>query len=113
MKRISLAQGNGGRLMQSLLDEIVFPHIANEYLNTLTDAARVPTSKRTAITTDSFIVTPLRFPGGDIGKLAACGTINDLSVSGARPEYITLSIIVEEGFPVEELENYILSFAKT
>lgn len=110
---ILLAHGGGGRLARDLLRGVVLKHFSNTTLDALGDAAllQAPTG-RLAFTTDSFVVNPLFFPGGDIGRLAACGTINDLAVSGARPLALSCALIIEEGFPVHDLE-VILESMKT
>lgn len=111
---ITLEAGSGGRAGRDLVEKLILPRFANRFLNSLPDAAildRIP--GRLAFTTDSFVVSPLFFPGGDIGKLAACGTINDLSAAGARPLYLSCSLIIEEGLPVETLEKVLTSMART
>lgn len=98
-ERITLAHGNGGRFMRELIDGIFARHLANPELDPRTDAAPLdlPPGARVMVTTDGFTVQPLEFPGGDIGSLAVHGTVNDLAVSGARPLYLTLNVIIEEG----------------
>ncbi len=109
---ITLAHGDGGLLTQQLLEKYFLPHFSNELLEGLNDAAVFqPEAGRMAISTDSFVVDPIFFPGGDIGKLAVCGTINDLAVSGAKPLYLTSSFIIEEGFNIADLELIIASMA--
>lgn len=104
--RILLAHGGGGRLMQRLIREVFAREFANPILSTEHDSAVLPPIEgRLALTTDSYVVRPLFFPGGDIGKLAVCGTVNDLAMSGARPLYLTAGMILEEGFPIETLEK--------
>jgi hydrogenase expression/formation protein HypE len=117
-KRISLAHGSGGTMMHELIEQTVLRRIGNPVLNELRDSAVVSDlhghaleGGRLALTTDSFVVQPLFFPGGDIGKLAVCGTVNDLAMSGARPAYLTLGLIAEEGLPVADLERALTSFA--
>ncbi|MFC1703387.1 hydrogenase expression/formation protein HypE [Candidatus Omnitrophota bacterium] len=106
MKKILLGHGSGGKLMHSLIKDVLVKHLANPYLNTLSDASIVKVGgKKIAFTTDSFVVKPLFFPGSDIGKLAVYGTVNDLSVMGAMPYYISCAIIVEEGFEIKKLER--------
>lgn len=99
-RRITLAHGEGGRLTRQLLRELIVAELGdNPRLRELDDAARLPAvAGRLAFTTDSFVVSPPFFPGGDIGSLAVYGTVNDLAVNGARPLWLTLSLIVEEGF---------------
>ena len=97
--RVSLAHGNGGRLMRELIEQVFAPELAGPLLDTGADAATVPVSagEDLVVTTDGFTVKPLEFPGGDIGSLAVHGTVNDLAVSGAVPRYLTLGVIIEEG----------------
>ncbi len=110
---VLLAHGDGGLLTHELLQKYFLRYFGNELLNALTDAACFPLQPgRMAITTDSFVVDPIFFPGGDLGKLAVCGTVNDLAVSGARPLYLTASFILEEGFSLNELERIVASMAK-
>ncbi|WP_161257715.1 hydrogenase expression/formation protein HypE [Heliomicrobium undosum] len=111
---ILLAHGDGGALTHRLVQEIFLRHFDHPALRDLTDAAllRLPEG-RLAMTTDTFVVKPLFFPGGDIGKLAVAGTVNDLAVSGARPLYLTAAFILEEGFPLADLEQVVASLART
>lgn len=96
--------GGGGKLTHQLISQMFLPLFANEHLTAGHDGAVVETpGRRIAVTTDSHVVTPLFFPGGDIGKLAVYGTVNDLAMCGARPLYLTLSFIIEEGFSMETL----------
>ncbi|MCB8818262.1 hydrogenase expression/formation protein HypE [Desulfosporosinus shakirovi] len=113
MERIMLAHGSGGRLSHELILNLFQKHLGNPYLNQMNDAALVPGRERIALTTDSFVVSPLFFRGGDIGKLAICGTVNDLAVSGAIPKFITLALILEEGLLMKDLERIIKSIAET
>lgn len=107
---ISLAHGNGGRLTAELIDKIFLPAFTNNYLAELQDGALLEdTGGRLVFTTDSYVVQPLFFPGGDIGRLAVCGTANDLAVMGARPLYLSAGFIIEEGFPVETLQRLVSS----
>lgn len=109
---ILLAHGDGGLLTHQLLEKFFLPAYNNAILEALTDAATFPVeSGKMAITTDSFVVDPIFFPGGDIGRLAVCGTVNDLAVSGAKPLYLTASFIIEEGFLLADLEMIIKSMA--
>lgn len=112
---ILLAHGSGGMLMHELVREVFVRHFANPMLEDLGDAAVLPAlpAGRVALTTDSYVVQPLFFPGGDIGKLAVCGTVNDLAVSGATPLYLTCGFILEEGLPLETLERVVHSMAAT
>lgn len=113
--RITLAHGNGGRFMRELIDEIFARHLANPELDPRTDAAplALPSGGRVMVTTDGFTVQPLEFPGGDIGSLAVHGTINDLAVSGARPLYLTLNVIIEEGLERACLDRIAASIGET
>jgi hydrogenase expression/formation protein HypE len=112
--RIVMAHGGGGRLMQQLLDTLVQPVFQNPILDQKHDSAVVEINgTRLAFTTDSYVVKPLFFPGGDIGKLAVCGTLNDLAMSGAKPLYLTCSLIVEEGLPTADLQRILQSMQQT
>lgn len=117
INRVLLAHGDGGKLMHQLIDKLFKKKFSNEILNQLGDSAviEMPTRKKSkfSFTTDSYVVNPLFFPGGDIGKLAICGTINDLAVSGAKPLYISCGFIIEEGLEYEILEKITDSMAKT
>ncbi|OPY75469.1 MAG: Hydrogenase expression/formation protein HypE [Syntrophorhabdus sp. PtaU1.Bin050] len=111
---ILLAHGDGGLLTHRLLEKYFLPRFDNRLLHQLTDAASFPVEPgHMAITTDAFVVDPIFFPAGDIGKLAVCGTVNDLAVSGAKPLYLAASFIIEEGFPLASLERIVASMAKT
>jgi hydrogenase expression/formation protein HypE len=112
-KYISLAHGNGGRFMRELIAEVFARHLANPLLDTGADAVALPlTDGEIMITTDGFTVQPLEFPGGDIGSLAVHGTINDLSVSGATPKYLTLNALIEEGLEIALLDRVVASIAR-
>lgn len=111
-EKILLAHGSGGTLTHRLLRETVFPAFANPVLDKCEDAAVVPLRGNCAFTTDSFVIQPLFFPGGDIGKLAVCGTVNDLAVMGARPSYMTAACIIEEGLQTTVLRKIVGSMAK-
>jgi hydrogenase expression/formation protein HypE len=112
---ITLSHGGGGKAMRDLIDEVFVGAFDNSLLNELEDQARLDLSSlialgdRLAFTTDSYVVDPLFFPGGDIGKLAINGTVNDLAVGGATPLYLTCSMIIEEGFPLEDLRKIVAS----
>jgi hydrogenase expression/formation protein HypE len=110
---IALAHGNGGRFMRELIEELFARHLSNPLLDTQTDAAALPVLPDgvPVMTTDGFTVQPLEFPGGDIGSLAAHGTINDLAVAGAEPRYLTLNCFVEEGIELALLDRVIGSLA--
>jgi hydrogenase expression/formation protein HypE len=111
---ISLAHGNGGRYMRELIDELFARHLANPLLDTRVDAARIEldADRDVFVTTDGFTVKPLEFPGGDIGSLAVHGTVNDLSVAGAVPRYLTLNAYIEEGLEVALLDRLVASLAR-
>lgn len=111
--KITMAHGSGGRQTAQLIDEIFKKANSNPVLDMMEDSAVVDSSKQIAITTDSFVVTPLIFKGGDIGKLAVCGTVNDLLMRGAVPKYITSAYIIEEGADTELLAQIANSMAKT
>ena len=112
--KILLAHGGGGRLTSRLIEKTILPAFSNETLNKLTDAAIIETAgDSVCFTTDSFVVKPLFFNGGDIGKLAVCGTVNDLAVAGAVPTALSLSLIIEEGFDLSLLEKILASAGKT
>jgi len=110
--RITLSHGGGGRAMRDLIDEVfasAFQPPGMEDQARLTDAALAEPGARVALTTDSFVVTPLEFPGGDIGKLAVCGTVNDLAVGGARPLWLSAAFIIEEGTEIALLRRIVAS----
>ncbi len=109
--KILLAHGSGGQLSQDLIKSFL-PDLTNPILERLDDAAVFEVSGRLAFTTDSYTVNPIFFPGGDIGKLAVCGTVNDLAMSGARPLYLSLAFIIEEGLPVADLKKILASIRK-
>ncbi|MDY6907343.1 MAG: hydrogenase expression/formation protein HypE [Chloroflexota bacterium] len=102
-EKVLLAHGSGGRLSHELVARGFLPALENPLLSRLDDAAVFDVEGRLAFTTDSYIVTPLFFSGGDIGRLAVCGTVNDLAMSGARPLYLSLAFIIEEGLPLADL----------
>jgi hydrogenase expression/formation protein HypE len=111
-KNILLEHGSGGKLTLDLLKDLFIKYFNNPVLQQQTDSALLNiNSDLIAFTTDSYVVDPLFFPGGNIGKLAVCGTVNDLAVSGANPKYISVSFILEEGFTFEELESVVSSMA--
>ena len=103
-QKILLSHGSGGRLSHDLIKAIT-SKFSNAILDKMDDSAVFDLSGRLAFTTDSYVVNPIFFPGGDIGKLAVCGTINDLSMSGASPLYISLAFIIEEGLTIDELDR--------
>lgn len=102
--KIVMAHGGGGKLMHQLLEKVIFPAFKNEALDSQHDGAVLNIGgSKIAFTTDSYVVKPIFFPGGDIGKLAVFGTVNDLSMCGARPLWLSVAIILEEGFPINTL----------
>ena len=110
---ILLGHGSGGKLSHDLITELFAKHFNNDILRQQSDSAIIETSiNQLAFTTDSFVVDPIFFPGGDIGKLAIAGTVNDLAVSGATPKYISVGFIIEEGFPFIDLERIVLTMAE-
>ena len=111
---ITIGHGGGGRLSQRLLEEIFLPAFGTMSPEHALDAFTVEdASGKMAFTTDSHVVHPLFFPGGDIGKLAVCGTVNDLAMSGARPRWLSVGFILEEGLPMETLRKVVDSMAAT
>ncbi len=114
MKIISLAHGNGGKMTEKLIDNYFIKYFNNDILVQKRDSVSLPVFKgKAVVSTDSFVIKPIFFPGGDIGKLAVCGTINDIVMSGATPLYLTAGFILEEGLKVKELEKVIESMAVT
>jgi hydrogenase expression/formation protein HypE len=111
--RINMAHGAGGKATQGLIEGLLAPAFASEVLDELADAGAIQVDgAELALTTDSYVVRPLRFPGGSIGELAVNGTVNDLAVSGARPLALSLSLILEEGLPAEELRAEVDAIAR-
>jgi hydrogenase expression/formation protein HypE len=111
-ERITLSHGSGGKATQTLIEAVFLEAFSNPLLAPLEDGAVLPVhGGRLAFTTDSYVVSPLFFPGGDIGDLAVNGTVNDLAVSGARPLWLSAGFILEEGFPVADLERIVGSMA--
>lgn len=115
--KVLLAHGSGGRLMHELVRDLFLRHLDNPLLAARDDAAvwslPGPVAGRLAVTTDSYVVSPVFFPGGDIGKLAVCGTVNDLAMVGAEPLALTAGFILEEGLCLSDLERVVASMAKT
>ena len=111
--KITLSHGSGGKATSELIDKIFARSFSNPILNMMEDSAVVDGHRKIAITTDSFVVTPLFFKGGDIGRLAVCGTVNDLLMRGAVPKYITSAFIIEEGADTKTLERIAKSMAET
>jgi len=113
-QQIVMAHGGGGRLMQQLLDSIIQPVFSNPLLNQKHDSAVLNVNgSKLAFTTDSYVVKPLFFSGGDIGKMAVCGTLNDLAMSGAKPLYLSCALIIEEGFAIKDLQRIVESMQHT
>jgi hydrogenase expression/formation protein HypE len=116
--RITLAHGSGGRAMRDLVERVLLPAFDNRWLAELEDQARFDIATlaahgdRLAFTTDSYVVSPIEFPGGDIGSLAVYGTVNDLAMSGAKPLYLSCGLVLEEGFGLAALERVAHSMAK-
>jgi len=110
---IRLGHGSGGKLSHELITGIFAQSFSNDILNKMDDSAVLNVEGKIAFTTDGFTVNPLFFPGGDIGKLAVCGTVNDLAMSGAKPLYLSTAMIIEEGFPIKELKEIVSSLQKT
>jgi hydrogenase expression/formation protein HypE len=111
LKKILLSHGSGGRLMHNLIKDLLLKKLNNPILKELSDSALINYKDKLAFTTDSFVVHPLIFPGADIGKLAVCGTVNDLVMLGAKPEYLSLALIVEEGLDYNILEKIVDSLS--
>jgi hydrogenase expression/formation protein HypE len=111
-ERVQLGHGSGGKLSAQLLKRYFLPHFTNDTLRLLGDAAVLPVpGGEMAISTDTFVVHPLEFPGGDIGTLAVHGTINDIAMMGAEPHYLTAGFVLEEGLPLATLERIVQSMA--
>ncbi|MGD0320362.1 MAG: hydrogenase expression/formation protein HypE [Acidimicrobiales bacterium] len=110
---VTLAHGAGGKASAALIDAVFFEPFANEALAALADGAclTLPSGERIALSTDSFVVKPYRFPGGSIGHLAVHGTVNDLAVIGARPRWLSAAFVLEEGFPIDELRHVVADMA--
>ncbi|MBP5325277.1 MAG: hydrogenase expression/formation protein HypE [Pseudobutyrivibrio sp.] len=113
MGKIIMEHGSGGRATGELIREIFESQFHSDVLSEMEDAAVVPGDGTIAMTTDSFVVTPLEFPGGDIGRLCICGTVNDLCMRGAVPKYITCGFILEEGADIDTLRRIVKSMAET
>lgn len=119
MNEVQLAHGSGGQAMQQLISQLFIDAFANPWLSEQEDQARLDlatlaaSGDRLAFSTDSYVIDPLFFPGGDIGKLSVCGTANDVAVSGAIPRYLSCGFILEEGLPMETLKAVVTSMAET
>lgn len=111
--KITMAHGSGGKETSDLISAVFARHFTNPVLDRMEDSAVVQGSSRLAVTTDSFVVQPVFFPGGDLGKLAVCGTVNDLLMSGARPRYLTCGWILQEGASLEEVDRIAESMSRT
>lgn len=112
--KIQMGHGSGGKLSHDLLEQVVYPVFQNQFLSERHDGARLRIQNaKLAFTTDSFVVKPLFFPGGDIGKLAVCGTVNDLAMTGAAPLYLSAAFILEEGFAYADLQKIVQSMQAT
>jgi hydrogenase expression/formation protein HypE len=115
-KTIVMGHGSGGKMTDDLIHQVFQKHLSNPFLDAGNDFAFVPSpggNGHLSISTDAHIVSPLIFPGGDIGKLAVCGTVNDMSMSGAIPLYLTASFILEEGLEIDLLEQIVISMRET
>jgi hydrogenase expression/formation protein HypE len=113
LDKILLDHGSGGRASHELIEKVFVPRFHNPVLNDLNDSAVFELNgARLAFTTDSYVVDPIFFPGGDIGSLAVCGTVNDLAMRGARPCYLSVGFIIEEGFAIKDLEQILLSMER-
>src|ERR1700752_2093645 len=113
-EQIVLGHGSGGKLSAQLIESVFLPAFKNPTLDKLDDQAVLQINgSRLAFTTDAFVVTPIFFPGGDIGRLAVNGTVNDLAMSGARPLYLAAAFILEEGLPTEELRRIVQSMSES
>ena len=111
--KILLSHGSGGKLSHDLIGGLFVKYFSNTWLDAQTDSAIIGLSqKNIAFTTDSYVVDPIFFQGGNIGKLAVCGTVNDLAVSGAKPLYLSCGFIIEEGFPMDDLETIVKTMAE-
>jgi hydrogenase expression/formation protein HypE len=111
--RVELAHGSGGRATSRLVRQLFLRHLPSPALHELHDGAVVPLAGPLAISTDAFVVDPLFFPGGDIGKLSVCGTVNDVAMCGARPASLAAAFVLEEGLTLDELERIVTSMAQT
>lgn len=110
-KVVTLSIGGGGKQTSSFIKDIILKHFDNEIIDNLGDASYIKTGVSSAFTTDSFVVRPEFFNGGNIGKLSVCGTVNDLAVSGAKPLYLSFALVVAEGYSLDKLEQIVESAA--
>ena len=106
---ITLDYGSGGKKTSRLIENMILPSLGNPVLNELNDGAVLSGNDRLVFSTDSFVVDPIFFPGGDIGKLSVCGTVNDVLMCGGVPKYLSCAFIIEEGFPLNDMERVIAS----
>lgn len=109
MQKIMLAHGGGGQEMNDLINGLIFKTFNNEILSQNNDSAILNLSGKLAFSTDSFVVSPIKFAGGDIGKIAVCGTVNDLAMVGAKPRYLSCALIIEEGLDIAEIKEILES----
>ena len=108
---ITLDYGSGGKKTARLIEQKILPALDNPALRALSDGAILPGGERLVFSTDSFVVSPRFFPGGDIGKLSVCGTVNDIAMCGGEPRYLSCAFVIEEGLPMEELRQIVASMA--
>ncbi len=111
--KVLLDYGSGGRASQRLISDLFLNYLGNDELNRLNDAAELGMSERIAMSTDSFVVDPIFFPGGNIGSLAVHGTVNDVAMMGAIPRHMTCAYILEEGFPMDDLEKIVKAMGES
>lgn len=111
-EKITLDYGSGGLKTSELIESILLPAFKNDALSRLGDGAVLPGNDKLVFSTDSFVVSPWRFPGGDIGKLSVCGTVNDVCMAGGEPKYLSLSFIIEEGFSFQDFRDIVSSVAE-
>ena len=109
---ITLDYGSGGKKTSRLIEDLLLPAFSNPALGALGDGAILPGAEKLVFSTDSFVVSPLFFPGGDVGKLAVCGTVNDVAVCGGEPKFLSCALVIEEGFEKEKLEKIVESMAR-
>ena len=109
---LTLDYGSGGKKTSRLIEEMILPEVGNPFLQELGDGAILPGSEKIVFSTDSFVVSPMFFPGGDIGKLAVCGTVNDIAVCGGEPKFLSCSLIAEEGLETAVLEKVLHSMRR-
>ena len=110
---VTMAHGSGGSATKELIENVFAAEFSNDTLNAMEDSAVVPASEKIALTTDSFVVKPVEYKGGNIGRLSICGTVNDLLMRGSKPEYITAGFILEEGLDIDLLKRIVKSAAET